>query len=119
MQDYRKMAVWNRAHRPALEVYVASKNLPQSESFGLALNLRRSVVGMATRIADGAGRTTDAEFAMELKKWLAAAFELDYLLLLSKDLGFLTEPSFDALSAELAEVTMMLSVFLRRLSPAN
>jgi four helix bundle protein len=119
MQDYRNLAVWKRAHQLALEVYVASKDLPQSESFGLMMNLRRTVVGIATRIADGAGRTTSAEFAGELRKSLAAGFELDYLLLLSKDLDFLGEPRYEALSTELEEVRKMLSGLLKQVARAN
>ena len=118
MQDYRNLAVWQKAHQLALQVYVVSKQLPQSESFGLVMNMRRSVVGIATRIADGAGRTTDADFAGELRKALAAGFELDYLLLISKDLGLLAEVRYEELSAELREIRKMLSGMLKRLTAA-
>jgi four helix bundle protein len=114
MQDCKNLAVWKRAHQLALEVYVASRDLPQSESFGLVMNLRRTVVGIATRIADGAGRTTSAEFASELRKSMAAGFELDSLLFISKDLEFLPEARYDELSAELADVRKMLSGLLKQ-----
>jgi four helix bundle protein len=119
MQDCKNLAVWKRAHPLALAVYVASKDLPQSESFGLVMHLRRTVVGIAARIADGAGRTTSAEFAGELRKSMAAGFELDSLLLVSKDLEFLPEARYDELSAELAEVRKMLSGLLKQVGQAS
>lgn len=119
MQDYRELLVWKKAHRLVLQVYLASKELPQSESFGLVTNLRRSVVGLATRIAEGAGRGSNPEFAAELRKALAGGFELDYLLLVAKDLGFLAEARYDELSAELTEVRKMLSGLLKRLATVS
>jgi four helix bundle protein len=65
--------------------------MPQSENFGLILNLRRSATNMAARIAEGAGKPTDGAFAGELNRSRAANHEVEYLLLLSNDLGFLNE----------------------------
>jgi four helix bundle protein len=119
MQDFKELLVWQRAHRLVLRVYQVSKEMPQSENFGLILNLRRCAVGVATRIAEGAGRSAKAEFAGELKRARATAFELEYLLLLSRDLGFLEVDVYDEVAGEVEAVGKMISGLLKRVTDGS
>ena len=114
MQNFQDLQAWQRAHSFVLRVYRTTKELPQSENFGLILLLRRSATAMATRIAEGAGRSSNGEFAGELKKARAFGFELEYLLLLARDLGFLDEAIHEELSSEVIEIRKMLSGLLKR-----
>ena len=116
MQDFHQLDVWKRAHALVLRVYAASKELPSSESFGLVLHLRRSAVAIARSIAEGAGRSSDMEFAGDLKKARAAAHELEYLLLLCRDLGFLPEELYRDLTDEDIAVRKMISGLNKRLN---
>ncbi len=116
MQDFHQLDVWRKAHGLVLRVYTASKELPPSENFGLIPHLRRSVVVIARGIAEGCGRPSDAEFAIDLKKARAAGHELEYLLLLSRDLGFLSEELHDDLKDELLEVRKMITGLVKRLA---
>jgi four helix bundle protein len=115
MQDFHQLNVWKKAHGLVLRVYKASNDLPPSENFGLVLNLRRSAVVIARSIAEGAGRDSDAEFAVELKKARAAGHELEYILLLCQDLGFMPKPLHDELNAEVVEVRKMISGLVKRI----
>ncbi len=45
----------------ARSIYAQTEDFPNSETFGLRMQLRRSAVGVATHIAEGHGRLTDAE----------------------------------------------------------
>ena len=92
--------------------------MPQSENFGLILNMRRSATNQATRIAEGAGRPADNEFSAELNRAQAANHELEYLLLL-KDLNFLDSNLHDELAAELIEVRKMISGLVKRLTAGS
>ncbi len=116
MQDFHQLNVWRKAHSLVLHVYTASKDLPASESFGLAPHLRRSAVTIPRSIAEGAGRDLDHDFAADLRKARAASHELEYLLLLCRDLGFFPQPLHDELLAELVEVRKMLSGLNNRLT---
>jgi four helix bundle protein len=114
MQDFHQLNVWKKAHGLVLRVYKASDDLPASENFGLVLNLRRSAAAIARSIAEGAGRDSDVEFAAELKKARAAGHDLEYNLLLSRDLGFLAARLHDELNAEVIEVRKMISGLVKR-----
>jgi four helix bundle protein len=83
---------------------------------GLVLNLRRSAAVIARSIAEGAGRDSDAEFALELKKARAAGHDLEYNLLLSRDLGFIAETIYGKLLEQLLEVRKMISGLVKRIS---
>jgi four helix bundle protein len=86
MQDFRNLDAWKRAHRLALRVYQETQSLPREETFGVTMQLRRSAVAIATRLAEGCGRDGDADFAVDLRKATVICNELEYLSLLAVDL---------------------------------
>ncbi len=115
MRDFRELEVWRQAHALVQKVYVATKLLPKEEIFGLTVQLRRSATAIATRIAEGCGVDSDIEFAGYLQRAKAAASELEYLLLLAKDLGYLPEEQFVSRSEDVVAVKKMLRVLVRRI----
>jgi len=115
LQEFRKLDVWKRAHGLVLAVYRASQDLPKEEVFGITIQLRRAATAIPTRIAEGCGRETSPEFIADLRRSVAASNELDYLLLLAKDLGYLKPEFHESLSAETVEVRKMIYGLLRKL----
>ncbi|HEV2576242.1 MAG TPA: four helix bundle protein [Acidobacteriaceae bacterium] len=115
MQEFRKLDVWKRAHELVLAVYRASQNLPKEEVFGITIQLRRAATAIPTRIAEGCSRQASSEFVADLRRSVAATNELDYLLLLARDLGYFQPETYDSLSAETVEVRKMIYGLLRRL----
>ena len=115
MRDFREVDVWRKAHQLALDVYRMTDTLPKSEVFGVTAQVRRAAIAVPTRIADGCGREGDVEFAAQLHKARAASSELEYLLLLCKDLGYLPPEMYEALREDVVTVRKMLSGLLRRM----
>lgn len=115
VRDFRELDVWRKAHRIVLDIYHATDALPKSEVFGLTVQLRRAAVSIPTRIAEGCGRDSDVEFAACLHKARATASELEYLLLLCRDLGYLPEQKHQDLSEGVVAVRKMMSGLLRHL----
>jgi four helix bundle protein len=89
--------------------------LPKSEVFGVTAQVRRAAVAIPTRIAEGCGRDGDVEFAALLQKARAASSELEYLMLLCKDLCYLPSETYEALREDVVTVRKMLSGLLRRM----
>jgi four helix bundle protein len=115
LRNFRELDVWVRAHELVQAVYLATKRLPEEEIFGLTVQLRRAGTSVATRIAEGCGFDSDVEFAGYLQRSKAAASELEYLLLLARDLQYLPEDEFVRLSEDVVVVKKMLSGFVRRI----
>jgi four helix bundle protein len=114
MQDFHGLDVWRRAHSLVLAIYQATQSMPREEVFGISMQLRRSSSGIATRIAEGCSRDSNVEFAVDLKKALAICNEVEYLILLSKDLEHLQIPISEQLTEETIIVRKMIFGLLRK-----
>jgi four helix bundle protein len=61
MQNFRDLTVWQKAHRLTLAVYQFTRSFPREEIYGLTSQMRRAAASVATNIAEGCGRRSDAE----------------------------------------------------------
>ncbi len=89
---------------------------PKDELYGLTSQIRRSCVSIAANIAEGCGRNGDAELARFFQIAMGSASELEYHLLLSRDLGLVDTPSYQQLTQETTEVKRMLASFIQKLN---
>src|SRR5579864_677410 len=115
MQDFRKLKVWDKAHALTLDVYKASKSFPREEMYGLTSQMRRASASIAANIAEGSCRKGDAEFARFLQMAAGSASEVEYHLLLSRDLELLQNADFQRLTSEVVEVKRMLASLMQKL----
>ena len=118
MQDFRNLKVWENAHRLTLGVYAATSAFPQQEQYGLTSQIRRACSSIPANIAEGCGRIGDAELVRFLAIAMGSASELEYHLLLSRDLNFLADADYDRLAADTVAVKQMLASLIRKLRPA-
>jgi four helix bundle protein len=112
MRNYRDLQVWNKAHVLTLELYRISQRFPREEIYGITSQLRRAAVSIGANLAEGCGRRTSTELARFVRIALGSASELDYHLLLSRDLGFMAVDEFTRALSTLTEVRKMLTSFL-------
>jgi len=117
MQDYRKLDVWKKAHTLALDTYADSAEyLGNPDGWALRDQIRRAAISIPSNIAEGAGRSSDPDFRRFLFHSLGSANELEYDLLLARDLGLLPGPLHEKRGREIAEVRRMLSGLIARLT---
>lgn len=119
MQDFHKLTVWEKAHAMTLDVYRVTSKFPNEEKFGLVSQMRRSAASIPTNIAEGCVRSSDADFARFLYISLGSTSELEYQLLLSKDLAYLDPTLHEQLDIQLAEVKRMLVALIKKLTTKN
>jgi four helix bundle protein len=116
MRDFRKLKVWQNAHRCALEIYRHTQGFPVDERFGLTVQLRRAAVSVASNIAEGCGRDGERDFARFLSIAAGSASEVEYQLLLARDLGYLPDELHRQLDAQNNQIKRMLNSLIRKLS---
>jgi four helix bundle protein len=114
VQDFRNLDVWNKAHKITLEIYRLTESFPKSEVFGLSSQVRRAASSVATNLAEGCGRT-QPEFGRFLQIAFGSACEVEYQLLLARDLGFLASQSYEGINADVIQVKRMLNALLKRI----
>jgi len=109
LRDFRYLDVWHKAHAFTLNVYRISETFPKTETFGLAATLRRGAAHLTMKIAEGCGRDEHAEYIHALQQARAMGVEIEYQLLLARDLQFLEPATYDSLQHDVIEVRKMLS----------
>lgn len=117
MGDYKKLAVWEKAHQLTLDVYKASAQFPNEERYGLTSQIRRAAASIPTNIVEGSGRGGDTEFVRFLRIAMGSRHELEYQLLLAHDLGFMEKTVYDQLENQVSEIGRMLAGLIRNLKP--
>ncbi len=114
MKDFRRLKVWHKGHALVLMVYEATRDFPKEELYGLTSQLRRAAGSIPANIAEGCGRGGNAELGRFLQIAMGSTLELEYHLLLAKDLGYLAEEWDVQLRAKVHELKSMLSTLLRK-----
>ena len=66
MQDFRNLAVWQKAHRLTLEVLAISATFARPPFYALQNQAIRAAMSIPANLAEGAGRTGDREFRRSL-----------------------------------------------------
>jgi four helix bundle protein len=115
VQDFRSLKVWSKAHVLTLDVYKASKSFPRDEIYGLTSQMRRASVSIGANIAEGACRKGDVDFARFLQMAAGSASEVEYHLLLARDLNLLEASDYQRLSEGAVEVKRMLASLMQKL----
>ena len=116
MRDFHDLKVWGKAHQLVLAIYKASTGFPQREIYALTNQLRRAAISVPSNIAEGCGRNSEAEFSHFLQIAMGSASEVQYALLLARDLSFLNDSEFQKLDNEVIEVKRMLAALLQKLT---
>jgi len=115
MKDFKKLKVWQKAHRLTLDVYKASTTFPREELYGVTSQIRRSCLSIPSNIAEGCGRGSDTDFARFLQISMGSSSEVEYLLILSRDLQILTSDYYETLSDDVIQVKRMLTSLIKTL----
>ena len=114
MRDFRELKVWEKAHGLTLAVYQTTTAFPRDEQYGLTSQIRRCCASIPANIAEGCGRNGSPELARFLQIAMGSAAELDYHLLLARDLKYLQDADYHRLSNQVAEVMRMLTAFIQK-----
>ncbi|MGA7162179.1 MAG: four helix bundle protein [Bacteroidota bacterium] len=114
MQDFRKLNVWEKAHTLTIEIYLVSKKFPKDELFALTNQIRRASSSIGANIAEGCGRMSQKEFRYFLSIAVGSASELEYFLLLAKDLNYIAGNEYDKLNEHVNEVKRKLISLLKK-----
>ncbi len=117
MRDFHELKVWAKAHRLVVSIYEVTQHFPSEERFGLTQQIRRTAVSIPSNLADGCGRNTEPEMARFLDIASGSASELDYQILLARDLRYLDEDNYQKLAHQVQEVRRMLYAFMKTMAP--
>ena len=116
MRDFRDLKVWGKGHALTLEIYRATRRFPPEERYGLTAQMRRAAASIPTKLAEGCGRYGDRELARFVAIAAGSASEVEYLLMLARDLDLLKANVHGELHSKITEIKKMLTAFHRKLA---
>ena len=116
MKDYRKVKVWGKSHILVKDLYYATSKYPKEELFGITSQLRRACSSIPTNIAEGCGRSSDADFRRFLYIAFGSANEVEYLIFLSYELNYLHRSQFIDYNNKIVEIKKMLAGMIKTLT---
>jgi four helix bundle protein len=109
IQHYRQLEVWHSAMELAEKCYLATRQFPKQEIFGLVSQIRPAAGSIPANIAEGQSREHTKEFLHHLNIAWGSLMELETHLLLSQRVGFLDQAELDPLLTLAGLMSRMLS----------
>ena len=89
-KSHRRLVLWQKSVRLAVEIHRVSCRLPKHELFGLAAQMNRAAVSIPSNVAEGAARHTTRDYIRFLYIARGSSAEIDTQLLLAEELGYVT-----------------------------
>ena len=110
---FTELVVWQKAMELVKAVYALSKAFPPDERYALTDQLRRAVVSIPSNIAEGSGRSSNADYAHFLSIARGSLYETMTQLRVAVDLGYISSLS-ENVNALIDEVGRMLGAMLKK-----
>ncbi|MEO8568749.1 MAG: four helix bundle protein [Ginsengibacter sp.] len=108
MRNFLNLEIWKKSHQLTLKIYTITKHFPKDELFGLTSQIRRSSSSIPTNIAEGCGRNSNQQLINFLQIATGSCSELQYQIILSKDLSYINEEVFNNLQAAVIDIRKMI-----------
>ncbi len=115
IQSHRDLKVWQVAMDLAVEIYETTKTFPQSETYGLTSQMRRSAASVAANIAEGYGRESTKSYVQFLKTARGSLNELETHVVLAHRVQVLSEPRMQSAMPNIVAVNKMLNALIKSL----
>lgn len=113
--DYKQLRFFIKAHQLTLEIYKVTNEFPREETYSLTNQLRRACVSIGSNISEGSSRSTDKDWKHFLSMALGSAKEVEYQLLVAKDLNYISISSYDRLLIIVNEVIGSLINYMKKI----
>jgi len=99
------------------DIYAVCATLPRDERFGLAAQLKRAAISVASNIGEGARRRRPAVFRYHLEIALGSQAEIEVQVEIARQLGFIDESRHRDLQRRIDLVGRLLNRLIESLRP--
>jgi four helix bundle protein len=111
--------MWQEAHKLTLYVYGVTKKFPKEELFGLTSQFRRAAVSISANIAEGYKKRGSADKLRFLNISQGSLEECRYYIILSKDLGYISELERSELETLISKTSYLLNTYCHKIITNN
>jgi four helix bundle protein len=116
VRRFEDLVAWQKARELATDIYVATRQSGFAQDRNLVNQMRRAVVSIASNIAEGYERNSQAEFRRFLAIAKGSCAELRTQLYIALDVGYVSEQECSSLISKAVEVSRIIGGLRRALS---
>lgn len=113
---FKQLKIWILAKEIAIDIYKATKDFPNEEKFGLANQMRRCSISVASNIAEGSGRNSENEFKQFLGISRGSLYELETQIIISSEVGLFPTELYENILLKIQNLNKMLFTFKKNLN---
>lgn len=115
MTDFKKLKVWQKAHLLAMDVHRVAGQIRGVKYASLRSQMTRAAMSVPTNIVEGCGQQSTREYSRFLRIALNSTTELEYHIVVARDLAAVHASDSLTLISQVIEVRKMLYGLLRYL----
>jgi four helix bundle protein len=119
VKKFEEIQSWKKARTLTKQIYSATLAGAFAKDFALRDQIRRAAVSILSNIAEGFERGGDKEFLQFLAIAKGSAGEVRAQLYVALDQQYLSQKQFESLSQEAAEISQLISGFMRYLKQSE
>lgn len=107
--SFEKLKVWQESIIMVKKIYPLTAKFPDLEKFGLVSQMRRASVSVSSNLAEGTSRITNKDKAHFTTMAYSSTMEILNQLIISKELGFVSEEDYLDLRNDIYKISNMLN----------
>lgn len=107
-KNYTDLVIWQKSIALSVDIFHATEDFPKREHYGLAAQIRKSAVSIASNIAEGSARQTNKEFVQFLIIARGSLAELHTQLIIAEQCGYVTKQMLKKFIEQMNEIGRML-----------
>ena len=119
MSDFKQLLVWQKAHELALRAHRAASGIRKAHDVALRSQIIRCAFSIPANIVEGRRQESEKEFARFLKIALNSGVELEYHIIIARDISAMSHAEATALLDQVIEVRRMIHGLLKKLRSAT
>jgi four helix bundle protein len=114
IRSFTDLDAWKEGHKLVLMTYKITKSFPKEEIFSLVNQMHRCVVSITSNIAEGFSRKSAKEKEQFYAISRGSLTELQNQLLISRDVGYIGNETFQEIANQTVKVQKILSGLTRK-----
>ena len=115
-RNFHNLEVFNLSYNLVLEIYKVLGKFPEAEKNNMISQIRRAALSIPLNIAEGSTRFSKRAYLQFLNYSYGSCRELEVLILLSKDLNYITNEEFNFIIEEIDKISKKLFKFINKVN---
>ncbi len=113
IHSFTGLKTWQEGHTLVLKIYEVTTEFPKEEQYCLVQQLRRAAVSITSNIAEGFSKASSKEKLQFYRTALASLTEVQNQLLISRDIGYMQEATFEPIAAQTVLVSKLINGLIK------